>query len=235
MNAACKAFAALCLAVLGVSVASVAQAGGPGKRGIIPRAVLAAVHADVTAINAKGESKTITWDRGTVSATSDTSITLSRKDGKTVALTIDASTKTRGEVEQGRPAVVFSKAGTAVLILGYAGRPAAWSARAGGERRHGPGRRGGPFGVPRGAVHVGWSLILRDGKTASLALDRGEVTAVNSSSITLKRADNQSVTSTIDAKTKVRAKDDKIEVGDRARVISQGGTALLVLAGRREK
>jgi hypothetical protein len=223
LHAASKAIFALCLAVLGLSVVTVAQADR-GRGGNVPRPVLAAVHADVTIVNAKGETRSITWDKGTVSAKSDTSITLTRKDGKTATLKIDANTKTRGEVEQGKPAVVFSKAGTATAILGYREKRSPSSA----NDRH---RGGGPFGVPRGAVHVGWSLIMPDGKAVSLALDRGEVTAVSSSSITLKRPDNVSVTLKIDAKTKVHAKDGKINVGDKSGVVSQGGTALAILAG----
>src|SRR3989442_205272 len=79
---------------------------------------------------------------------SDSSITISRKDGKSVTLKIDSTTKTRGDVAQGKPAVVFSNKGTAVAILAGAERaPDAVEDR---------GRRGGgPLGVPRGAVHVG--------------------------------------------------------------------------------
>jgi hypothetical protein len=223
LHAASKAFFGLCLAVLGLAVVSVAQADRGGG-GDVPRPVLAAVHADVSISSATGEKKSITWDRGTVSAKSDTSITLTRKDGKTATLRIDANTKTRGAVEQGKPAVVFSNAGTATAILGYRDQRSPATAN---DR----GRGGGPFGIPRGAVHVGWALILPDGKAVSLALDRGEVTAVNSSSITLKRPDNVSVTLKIDAKTKVHAKDGKINVGDKSGVVSQAGTALAILAG----
>jgi hypothetical protein len=80
-------------------------------------------------------------------------------------------------------------------------------------------------------VHVGWALILPDGTALSLALDRGEVTAASATSITLKRPDNVSVMLKIDASTKVHAKDGKINVGDRAGVVSKGGTAQLILAG----
>jgi hypothetical protein len=186
--------------------------------------VLAAVHADVTVVSAKGETRAFTWDKGTVSAKTDTSITLSRKDGKSATLKIDSSTKTRGDVTQGKPAIVFSNKGTAVAILGHREQ------RTPSAAAKGPGRDG-PLGRLRGAVHVGWALIMPDGTALSLALDRGEVTAANATSITLKRPDNVSVTLTINSDTKVRAKDGKIGVGDRAAVLSKGTTAQLILAG----
>jgi hypothetical protein len=221
---ATKALIALCLGVLGLALASAAQAER-GRGGDAPPAVRAAVHADVTVINAKGESKSLTWDKGTVSAKSDTSITLSRKDGKSVTLKIDSNTKTHGNVAQGQPALVVSSKGTATAILG------AREQRAPASVSHGPGRGDGPLGVPRGAVHVGWSLIEPDGKALTIALDRGEVTSVSATSITLKRPDNVSVTLKIDSNTKIHAKDGKVNQGDRAGVLSSAGTAQRILAG----
>lgn len=231
MNAVWKSFAALCAALLALAAVTVAQAKGP-KGGHAPRPVLAAVHADATVIDAKGGSKKLTWDKGTVKSKSDTSITLDRKDGKSVTLAINAQTKTRGTVEAGKPAVVFSSNNAATAILGAPDRSNAPAApKAGNDRRHG----GGPFDVPRGAVHVGWSLVMPDGKTLAIALDRGEVTAKSDTSITLKRPDGPSVTFAIDSKTKVRAKDNTVKAGDRGEVVSQGSTALAIIAGPAKK
>jgi hypothetical protein len=227
MNAVWKSFAVLSAAFLSLAAVTVAQAKGP-KGGHAPRAVLAAVHADVTVIDAKGGTKTLTWDKGTVKAKSDTSITLDRKDGKSVTLAVNAQTKTRGTVEQGSPAVVFSSNNAATAILGAPDRANAPAApKSENDRKHG----GSPFDVPRGAVHVAWALVLPDGKAVAIALDRGEVTAKSDTSITLKRPDGASVTLKIDANTKVRAKDNAVKVGDRAEAVSQAGTALAIVAG----
>jgi hypothetical protein len=227
VNGIVKALLTLCVAVLGLAAAGIAQAdrGHAGRAGLV-RPLLAAVHADVTIVSAKGETTTRTWDKGTVSVKTATSITLSRKDGKSVTLSIDSSTKTRGDVEQGKPALVVSNGGKALAILAHRGERSANAVR---DKGRGAGKAG-LLGL-RGAVHVGWALIMPDGSAMSLAFDRGEVTAASTSSITLKRADNVSVTLTIDSTTKVRARDGKIDVGDRAAVFSQGGTAKAILAG----
>jgi hypothetical protein len=210
-----KTFLTLCVAALGLTVAGVAQAHrGPGA-GLL-RPLLAAVHADVTIVNAKGETRTVTWDRGTVSAKSATSITLARKDGKSVTLSIDSNTKSHGDVEQGRPALVVSNNGKALAIRG---------ARAG---RAPSAARKRDRDLP---VHVGWALIMPDGSALSIAFDRGEVTDAGATTITLKRPDNVSVTLKIDSATKVHARGGKVNVGDRAGVFSQGGTAKQILAG----
>jgi hypothetical protein len=225
-----KALLALCVMVAGLAVATAAQAEkGKGTVGV-PRGLFAAVHADVTIINAKAESRTITWDRGQVTALSHTSISLQRKDGKTVTLTLDGNTKTRGSVAQGKGALVVSSAGVATHVLGAPARAKAVRlARA--KLAH-----GGPFGIGRGAVHVGWSLILADGSAVSFALDRGQVTAASSTSVTTKRADNQSVTLTIDGHTKVRTRHgNAIQVGDKAEALSQGTLALVVVSGPGKK
>jgi len=60
LSSTVKALLALCVIVAGLAVATAAQAEkGKGAVGV-PRGLFAAVHADVTIINAKAESKTIT-------------------------------------------------------------------------------------------------------------------------------------------------------------------------------
>ena len=233
MRAVWRTFAVLCAALLALAAVTVAQAKGKG--GHVPRPVLAAVHGDATVIDAKGGSKKLTWDKGDVTAKSDTSITLQRKDGKSVTLAVNSQTKTRGTVAQGKPAVVFSSSGAATAIFGAPDRSSAPSSPSSSERSGDQRQHGGPFDVPRGAVHVGWALVMADGKTVSIALDRGEVSAKSDASITLKRPDGQSVTLKIDSSTKVRAKENAISVGDRAEAISQNGTALAILAGPGKK
>ena len=79
----------------------------------------------------------------------------------------------------------------------------------------------------RGAVHADVSLIRADGTTDRFTLDRGRVTARSPGSITLERADGKSVTLGVDAHTRILGRGD-VAVGDRAVVLSRGGTAFLI-------
>ena len=78
-----------------------------------------AVHGDVVVKAKDGTYVTVTFDRGTVTAASATSVTLLRPDtSQPVTLTVDASTKVHGvasaaDLKVGQPAVVVSRSGTA--------------------------------------------------------------------------------------------------------------------------
>jgi hypothetical protein len=82
-----------------------------------------AVHGDVVVKAKDGSFVTITFDRGTVTAASDASVTLQRPDtNQPVTLTVDANTKVHGvasasALQSGKDAVVISRAGTATQIL----------------------------------------------------------------------------------------------------------------------
>jgi hypothetical protein len=82
-----------------------------------------AVHGDVVVKAKDGTFVTVTFDRGTVTAASDTSVTLQRPDtNQPVTLTVNADTKVHGAdsaaaLQVGKDAVVISKAGTATQIL----------------------------------------------------------------------------------------------------------------------
>ncbi len=80
------------------------------------------VHGDVVVKDKDGQYVTVTFDRGTVTAASATSITLTRPDGPSVTLTVNADTKVHGPasaaaVVAGKDAVVVSRSGTATQIL----------------------------------------------------------------------------------------------------------------------
>ena len=75
--------------------------------------LMAAVHADVKLIKADGSSNAFSFDRGQVTAASDTSVTVKRADGPSVTKSISADTKLRGKLAVGGKAAVFSKAGAA--------------------------------------------------------------------------------------------------------------------------
>lgn len=89
-----------------------------------------------------------------------------------------------------------------------------------GERRH---RRGH---VGRRMVHGEFKVQTRDGGFATVVIDTGEVTAVDAEdhTLTLRRADGETVTVTADEDTKIgkdrhRAHLGDIEAGDRVRVV----------------
>jgi hypothetical protein len=93
-------------------------AGALDLRGVARRSV----HGDVIVKDKSGQYVTVTFDRGTVTAASATSITLTRPDGPTVTLTVNADTKVHGPasaaaVATGKDAVVISRSGTATQIL----------------------------------------------------------------------------------------------------------------------
>ena len=81
---------------------------------------MGAVHADVKFIKADGSTDSFSFDRGSVTAASDTSVTIKRADGPSVTKSISADTKLRGKLAVGGKAAVFSQgsAATAVLAAG---------------------------------------------------------------------------------------------------------------------
>jgi hypothetical protein len=86
-----------------------------GRKGL-----MGAVHADVKFIKADGSTVSFSFDRGSVTAASDTSVTIKRADGPSVTKSISADTKLRGKLAVGGKAAVFSQgsAATAVLAAG---------------------------------------------------------------------------------------------------------------------
>ena len=209
-------------AVLAVSAVAVA---GPAKKhdGLLA----GVVHADISKVSASGMTRETTLDRGEVTASSATSISLKRADGQSVTLAVDSSTKVRGMVAVGKKAFVLSRDGTAILVRVRGAGISAFGldAVARDKRLH----------VLRGGVHADVHLIKADGSTESYAYDRGQITAKTSSSITLKRKDGKSVTLAVDASTKVRQNGQgvtlaSLEAGERALAFSRDGKAFLIRA-----
>ena len=110
----------------GPSISGAAQAGagaaanaaaGAGRRlGILRRAE----HGDLI-VRGKDGFQNVSFDRGKVTAVSDTSITVQRPDGQSVTKTIDSSTKFKGvtsagDVQTGKPAIVVSNGDHAVAV-----------------------------------------------------------------------------------------------------------------------
>lgn len=211
------AISAVALLVAGGAVA-VAQAahGGKGKvkkAAVAKRVVRSGVHADVSLIRADGSTDAFAVDRGKVTASSSTSLTLARADGKSVTFSVSSTTVARRAVTVGRPALVFSRSGAAFRII------------AAGPVTAGPmmPKLAGKSPV----VHLSVSFIRADGSTGSATLDRGQVTASSTTSLTIKRADGQSVTFTVGAGAIVRG---HLTVGGKAVVLSRAGAVVRVLA-----
>jgi len=95
------------------------KAAGGGGLGILR----AADHGDVDIkVKATGAWQTVTFDRGQVTDVAADHITLARPDGKSVTLTISASTRYRGvtswqTVTKSKGAVVISANGSATAIM----------------------------------------------------------------------------------------------------------------------
>jgi hypothetical protein len=107
---------------------STAAPAAPSQSADVPAKALRplarrAVHGDIVVKAKDGSFVTVTFDRGTVTAASDTSVTLQRPDtDQAVTLAVDANTKVHGvasaaALQTGKDAIVISKAGTATQIL----------------------------------------------------------------------------------------------------------------------
>ena len=209
------AAASLIVASGAVSVADAAHgkaAEKAAKRHVAKRLVRAGVHADVSLVRADGTTDAFAVDRGKVSTSSSTSLSLLRADGKTVTVSLTTNTIVRGTITAGRPVLVFSRSGVAFRIGA-------------------PGRRLAPV-MPSAAnkspvVHLEATFVRADGSTGTASLDRGQVSASSSTSLTIKRADGKSLTFALGTGVHVRG---KLAVGGKALVVSRNGAVVRVLA-----
>jgi hypothetical protein len=110
----------------GSTAAAGAKAGGK-KGGVALRILKRADHGTIE-IKVKGATsatptwQTFTFDKGSVTTISATSITVARPDGQSTTLTIGATTKFRGvttwqAVLTGKPVLVISENGTATQVI----------------------------------------------------------------------------------------------------------------------
>jgi hypothetical protein len=216
-----RAFGVLAVALVGlVGVGSaVAMTGKHNPGEVVQRVVRTGVHADVSVIRADGTADAFAVDGGRVTASSTTSLTLLRRDGQSVTLAVNPSTRIRGQVQTGRRALVFSRGGTAFRVIAARG-PAAARVTPVGVALQGHG----------GIVHADVSFVRADRSTDSRTFDRGQVTAASLTSLTLQRRDGHSVSLVVNGATRNRG---RLTVGRQAIVISKDGIALRVLAGGR--
>lgn len=216
------------IAAVGISAAllvgSAVAVAGPGKKG---KGLVRGVHAEISLIKADGTKDAFVVDRGKVTAESASSVTLARKDGKSVTLGLNADTKVRGDIQVDKGAVVFSRGGTAFAVLAPRGDKAAPLRF--GDSPGDAGKRKARLKSKglMGAVHADVTFIKADGSADSFSFDRGDVTAASDTSVTIKRADGPSVTKSISADTKLRG---KLAVGGKAAVFSKGSAATAILA-----
>jgi hypothetical protein len=219
-----RAFAVAAVsAAVALLVGSAVAVAGPGKKG---KGLVRGVHAEISLIRANGTTDAFVVDRGKVTAASQTSLTLERKDGQSVTLGLSADTKIRGQIQVDKGVEAFSRGGAAFIVLAPRARAAPLKLGGGKGLGQGLGRMKAKKGL-FGAVHADVKLIKADGSTDSFSFDRGAVTAASNTSVTIKRADGPSVTKSITGDTKVRG---TLAVGGRAAVYSRGGTAFAVLA-----
>ena len=189
------------------------------------------VHAVGTITYKDGSQQTWNWDRGMISALSDSSITLMRRDKAQVTFAITSSTVVRNDgatyslsdLKEGLVATVISQDGNAVLIRNIRGD-------------------GAPSGADQSAIDgpaaksVTGTIdaLYVDGSTQSFEYDRGRITAVGDGQLTIVRADKQTVSFTYDDSTLVRerggqvASVDDLKVGEGAMFFSQSGALRLV-------
>lgn len=78
------------------------------------------VHLDAQFIRADGSTGSITLDRGTVTASSTTSLTIKRADGPSVTFSVGAAAIVRGRLMVGGKAIVISRNGAAVRVFARA-------------------------------------------------------------------------------------------------------------------
>ena len=189
------------------------------------------VHAVGNLTYTDGSQQTWNWDRGRITALDSSSITLTRRDKVQVTFAITSSTVVRndggthslGDLKVGLAATVISQDGNAVIIRNIRGD-------------------GAPGGADQSAIDgpaaksVTGTIdaLYVDGSTQSFEYDRGRITAVGDGSLTIMRADKQSVTFTYDDSTVVKGPKGEpestsdLKVGEGAMFFSQNGALKLV-------
>jgi hypothetical protein len=189
------------------------------------------VHAVATLSDKDGNAISVTWDRGRITSLSSTSITLTRRDKQQVTFAITSDTVVRNggatyqlsDLKTGLVATVLSQNGNAVVI----GRIRGDGAPNGGD----PSQFDGPAAK---AITGTVAAQYVDGSTQSFDYNRGRIQSVGSGTLTLMRADHQSVTLSYDSNTLVREGDGKVgsvddlKPGEAAGCFSQNGLLKLV-------
>lgn len=188
------------------------------------------VHAVGTITYKSGPDKSWTWDRGRITAFSDSSITLTRRDKVQVSFAITSSTLVRNaggsyalsDLHTGLAATVLSQDGNALIVRNIRGE----GAPSGADQSaiEGPGTRS-----VTGTVDAQYV----DGSKQSFSYDRGRITALDAGSLTITRADKKTVTLTYDASLPVWQKGklgdaSQLQLGEGGMFFSQDGKLAVV-------
>ena len=211
-----------CLALAAGSAFAADQVKGP---------FAGVVHATGALADRTGGPISVTWDRGKITDVSSSSITLMRRDKAQVSFAITSSTTVRNDggtyhpsdLKTGLVATVVSQSGNAVVIRNLRGEGAPSGADQ--SEFEGPAAK---------AITGSVSALYFDGSHQSFDYNRGRIQSVGNGSLTIMRADHQSVTFTYDANTLVREQDgaigsvDDLKAGEGAMFFSQNGLLKLV-------
>jgi hypothetical protein len=189
------------------------------------------VHATGALADRTGAPISVTWDRGRITALSATSITLTRRDRQQVSFVITSSTAVRNDggtyelsdLKTGLVATVLSQEGNAVVIRNIRGD----GAPSGADQSE--------FEGPAAKAVTGTiAALYYDGSTQSFDYNRGRIASIGSGSLTIMRADRQTVTPTYGSSTLVREQGgtigsvDDLKAGEGAMFFSQNGLLELV-------
>jgi Domain of unknown function (DUF5666) len=213
---------AACFAVAAGSAFAADQVKGP---------FAGAVHAAGSLADRSGNPISVTWDRGKITSLSASSISLTRRDKQQVSFQITSTTAVRNDggtyqlsdLKTGLMATVVSQGGDAVVIRNIRGD----GAPSGADQSvfEGPAAK-----AVTGAV----TALYMDGSNQTFDYNRGRIQSIGNGSLTIVRADRQTVTLTYDANTLVRENGgsigsvDELEVGESAMFFSQSGLLKLV-------
>lgn len=216
----------LLAAILALAAGSALAADGAKVKGPF----FGTVHATGNVSYRSGEQKSWTWDRGRITALSDSQITLIRRDKAHVSFAITPGTAVRNDgasyaladLHAGLVATVISQDGNAVVVRRIRGEGAPSGAD-----------QSAFDGPARGSVTGTIDVQYYDGTHKSFEYDRGRIAAKTDSEITVKRPDGKTVTFSYDASLLVRDKGavegaDALEAGEGAMFFSQDGKLVLV-------
>jgi hypothetical protein len=93
-----------------------------------------------------------------------------------------------------------------------------------------PSAAGGKAGILKGAIHGDLLVRGNDGSTHTVTFDRGKVSSISASSITIQRPDGVSVTDDVNAQTVFNGlPENQVQTGTPAIVVADGHTATHVV------
>jgi hypothetical protein len=214
-----------------LAVAFALAAGGAFAADQVKGPFAGVVHAAGALADRTGGPISVAWDRGKITSLSESSITLTRRDKQQVSFAITASTTVRNDggtyhlsdLETGLVATVVSQSGNAVVIRNIRGE----GAPSGADQSE--------FEGPAAKAITGVvSALYFDGSNQNFDYNRGRIQSVGNGSLTVMRADHQSVTFSYDSNTLVRENDgtigsvDDLKAGEGAMFFSQNGLLKLV-------